>query len=214
MSAAVDGKGNRIDTDILVCGYIREKSKQYGLSIPSDINSICFLFWLIKVCDEWDSKYASKYIKIDGQTVRSLASRSCISTYGCHSIDKGSYCWEMEVKQIGLAFLLVGLVEDTPNNLQKCQESCDYVAGHGCVLYSADGKFSRGTNEDCFTKKYAESFEKEQNVGIRMILDMDNHTLSFNVNSKDYGIATDKLDKRRYRMLVGFVCEQHEVELL
>ena len=209
---AVDAEGNRIETDILVCGYIREKSEQYRLSIPGDINSICFLFWLIKVCDQWDSKYASKYIKIDGHVVESIKDVQYTSVYGCHCIDKGTHTWEMEVNQIGGQFLLIGLIEDEPNILEKSKKSAEYVRGHGCVLYINDGKFYRGSTTSG-NPYISTSVFGSKNYRIQMTLDMDNHKLCYAVNGKDYGVATNELDKQRYRMVVTFFYE-YSIKLL
>ena len=48
----VDAEGNRIQTDILVAGWIRECAKTNKLEIPNDITNTCFVFWFIKVCEE------------------------------------------------------------------------------------------------------------------------------------------------------------------
>ena len=67
---AVDGDGNRITTDILVEGYIRENAKKYNVLIPLDINTICFLFWLIKICDEWDKEFLAEGVDLDGEVIK------------------------------------------------------------------------------------------------------------------------------------------------
>ena len=47
-----------------------------------------------------------------------------------------------------------------------------------------------------------------------MTLDMDNHKLSYTVNDEDHGVATDELDKNKYRMIINFMYNNHEAELL
>ena len=63
----VDSNGQRIKTDTLVCGYVRNIMDIYNLEIPDEIIALCFLFWIIKVCDQWDGAlYDKKRIEIDG----------------------------------------------------------------------------------------------------------------------------------------------------
>ena len=40
-----ESNGKRITTDILVCGYIADVSKQYQLLIPDEIKRTCFVYW-------------------------------------------------------------------------------------------------------------------------------------------------------------------------
>ena len=60
-----DSKGERITTDILVSGYIKNVVKECNLLIADEIRAICYVFWLIKACDEWDKDSSTEYIKID-----------------------------------------------------------------------------------------------------------------------------------------------------
>ena len=53
----VDADGKRIKTDILVSGWIRDFGKLTQLLIPNDVTKICFMYWLIKCCDEWLREY-------------------------------------------------------------------------------------------------------------------------------------------------------------
>ena len=209
---AVDCEGKRIETDILVAGYINEHMNQYELQIPDDIIGICFLFWFIKVCDEWDREHLPGAVKIDGQTVKATSwGDQCV--YGCHSIDKGSHQWTLQLtrKTTGKWFC-IGIIEDKPEILKEFQNSVNFILEHGCLLHS-DGKFYRGSIT------YGESYMgqtrfEEEDTRIAMALDMDNHTLSFNIDGIDYGVATNKLDKDRYRMVITLDTENHEVKLL
>ena len=69
---AADSTGHRIKTDILVCVYMRENGQKCRLLIPVDVNKICFQFWLINVCDEWDKKYLSEEVELDGQIIKQI----------------------------------------------------------------------------------------------------------------------------------------------
>ena len=91
---SVDSKGERISTDILVAGYIREVTTNYKLFIPHDISGICFEYWLIQVSDEWDKEFIADHIQINGQIAKWEKEKpACI--YGKNGIESG---WEFCAK--------------------------------------------------------------------------------------------------------------------
>ena len=47
-----------------------------------------------------------------------------------------------------------------------------------------------------------------------MTLNMNNHTLSYKINDKDYGIVTDELDEKKYRLIVSMLYADEAIELL
>ena len=99
-SLQVDHNGNRIKTDILTSGYLRgEIETRYEILIPSEIKQLCFDFWLINICDEWDkTMYNDTRVEMDGQTVKMICNKeinfpfhlaetiSCTKN-GCFGID-------------------------------------------------------------------------------------------------------------------------------
>ena len=213
---AVDGQGKRIKTDILVYGYIRDINKKFKLLIPDDINKICFEYWLITVCDEWDKHYlSSEHVEIDesGATVKSIKA-GVVSIYGCRTVDKGVYSWQIKLMMNVAAtsrWFCMGVIQDKHGILERFKQSYMYVEHHGCCLHN-DGRFYRGSAS--FGKDYMDRFKVEEEIIILMTLDMDNHTLSYKVNDKDYGIVTDQLGKDRYRLVISFHDENYIVELL
>ena len=61
----VDRNNNKIKSDILVSGYIREAIQQeLDLKIPSEITKLCFIFWFIKPCDKWNKQLSHKDYQI------------------------------------------------------------------------------------------------------------------------------------------------------
>ena len=208
-AVAVDSQGNRIKTDILVSGYIKELTKEYELLIPSPIIDICFLFWFIKVCDEWDKEASADSIEIDGQMVHSTEG-GMRSLYGCQSISKGTHSWQIKFIT-KVEWICIGIIEDKPEILQKYRyhDISYYVSDYGCYVYNV-GNFwaKKGIN---FT--YCDQFGAKGTV-ITMTLDMDQHTLSYKINDKDYGIATDKLAKDKYRLIINLLHVDDTIELL
>ena len=73
----VNSKGNRIKTDILIAGYLRQDIEDsLKMLIPSEIKALCFVYWFIKICDEWDESYTDirdeQYVEFSGQIVKKL----------------------------------------------------------------------------------------------------------------------------------------------
>ena len=97
---SVDKNGDRIKTDILVVGCISNLNKQFKLLIPVEISSICFDYWLVKFCDEWDEKYSDENVENDGQ-IATVKNFGTISVYGCHSINRGcdTHSWEIKLNR-------------------------------------------------------------------------------------------------------------------
>ena len=95
-----DKNGDRIKTDILVVGYIRNISKECKLLIPVEITSICFDYWLIKFCDVWNKQFLAENAVINGQLATcTLMQYGATCIYGCHSIDErcGSHSWQIKL---------------------------------------------------------------------------------------------------------------------
>ena len=75
----VDHNGNRIRTDILICGYLREEIEdKLKILIPSEIQKLCFVYWFIDICDEWDiASHTKKKIAVDKQTITTIERGYC-----------------------------------------------------------------------------------------------------------------------------------------
>ena len=106
-SLDVDAKGARIMTDILTGGYLRQRIEQiYTLPIPSQIQTLCFMYWFIKGLDEWDVEMCKDdNVKFNGQIVKV---RNCTrSIYGRNSVSSGQYEWKLRLindKSISYSF--------------------------------------------------------------------------------------------------------------
>ena len=209
---AVDAEGQRIKTDILVAGYIKMVTKEYKLLIPNDIIRICFVHWLIKVCDSWDTHYIADTIEIDGQIVK-VKEKGFASVYGSHSICKGTYSWTLRFNTM-INSMVIGIIEDNEEILKKvlnenCNESA--FASYGRWIINKSDQFYDGYGAK--GKNYHEFVYKKDSI-IIVTLDMDNHSLSFAINGEDYGVATSKLDKDKYRFIINTWDPNEIVELL
>ena len=205
---AVDSKGKRIKTDILVSGWIRNIAKQNKLLIPQDINGICFEYWLLKECDHWDKSRLAINTEIDEQIVklRCIGDKQA-STFGCHSIDKGSYEWKIKFIS-DVQWCCIGIIEDTQEILKTYQNDNDYHYRNGGFILSVNGHFYGNTN-----RAYCAPFSKQGTI-ITIKLNMDERTLSYMVNDKDLGIAMRDIPKKAYRFALTMYYADCVIELL
>ena len=133
---AVDSHRKRIKTDVLVSGYIRNTARDHGLLIPDGINTICFEYWIVRVCDVWDQEFSSKLIKIKEDKVRA---GDCVwpqSIYGSHSVRTGSHSWSIRFKT-NVKWFCIGIIYDDPEILKQYQDNNGYKkTDNGCCLFN------------------------------------------------------------------------------
>ena len=185
----VDAKGKRIDTDILVAGYIRDCNKDYKLLIPEDINAICFVFWFIKVSDEWDRQYLAKNVEINGQIVHTETSQM-VSIYGSLGVDKGIHSWKLRLTS-DVQWMNIGFIEDNSDILKKHQTSNQYLYDKSGGCLSTDGKLYANIMSSTGTwfppKSYIPIPFRTLNVlktagtRITLTLDRENNTISYGI---------------------------------
>ena len=122
-----------------MAGYIRIFNKECKLLIPVEIISICFDYWLIKVCDEWDKQFLAEGVEIDGQQI-SISNNTINSFYGCYSFNTGEHSWQIKLHS-DISMFFIGIIEDDEAVLRRYQKSRWHWHANGCCLGS-DGQFS------------------------------------------------------------------------
>ena len=215
----VNANGKRIKTDILVVGWVREFSISNKLIIPKDITNTCFVFWLLKVCDEWDKYYSTAHYRFSNDSV-SLQVKDdedghldyTPSMYGSHSIGSGSYQWTITIKR-NVDWICVGIIEDKHKILQKflTENDYDYENG-GFVMLPTGVIYYRGGITFDFCDELKGSWD--ESLIVIMTLNMDDHTLSYKINDKDYGIAMEDIPQKSYRFVINMNHDGDEVEFL
>lgn len=206
---AVDVNGKRIKTDVLVFGWIRLLCKTYRLLMPNDITTICFDYWLIKVCDEWDRDFCVPDIAIEGASVMLTDNTSAItSVYGSHSLSSGSHEWMIRLKT-KITWICIGIIEDTNEILLKYQRDNDYYKENGAFIINNGDHFSNSR----WNWGYCEPF-KEKGTIIVMTLNMNECTLTYKINDKEYGIAMRDIPKKSYRFVASLNLKGDAIEFL
>ena len=208
----VNSKGERLVDDSLVIGWIRtEIEKKYKNSnIPYALKQLCFKFWLIKICDQWDLTYYDKkriLISNNGLTASAKDNTSC-SIYSKREIDIGDkYIWTLKMNSwfcewssiIGQPY--IGIIKSDEKILNRCK-----INGPS----EKDGYWFSASKAALHFRKFpAKKIQYGQRVTckgdvIEMCVDLRNNTVSYRINGTDYGVAYSNIDRCRYRLYVGF----------
>ena len=220
-SFSVDSSGQRIKTDILVSGYVRDVMNHHKIEIPDEIVGLCFLFWLITVCDEWDKSLChNEWVDIDGSCVTITDKYKygrtdvwCYTLFGGQVVESGVFKWCLKFNT-EIEWICVGIIIDDKEVIEKNKVSCnDYgrVQGHGCFLFPPDGGLRyRGLWDD-----YCDEFDVKRDTMIEMTLDMDEHTIQYTVNDTDHKVVKiESLSGHRYRLAITVDDKGDSMELL
>ena len=220
---AVDGKGNRIVTDILVFGYMRLEGKTYNVSIPDEIMRLCFSFWFLDVCDVWSKAQSCSCYTIDGPNAELINLPKdknefwMMSAFGTQSVSQGIFEWKIRFKT-AIQWICMWIIFDDEEVIRQSERSNSYSFNEGegcCLLNSLGNMYHHACNYgNC---GFTESFQDKDTL-ITMTLDMDKHSISYKINDKDYGVGYDGLYKDKYRlavtMCISYVRSGDGLELL
>ena len=216
-----DSNGNRIKTDILTLGYFRQDiENQLEISIPSEIKGLCFDYWFIKVCDEWDKLYLTRNedrIVVKDQIAKKMTLRSYddngSTIYGCHIIHSGEWEWLMKIN-CSNRNICIGIIEDNDQYLKDHTSNFDYdINGYGCWWFPDGSVSAKGIGRPHFTKKFQRFAMK--NIIVGMKVNMTTKKLGYSIDGDDYvEVPRLTLDKGKYRLAVTLFDLDDTIELL
>ena len=210
----VDADGNRIETDILISGYLRQDiENQLEMMIPPEIKGLCFQYWFIKVCDECkdDAEFA-------GQTVKRMVKNQHLTIYGRHSVQKGLFEWRLMVKSVNSG-ICIGIIEDKDEYLKKHIKNYNYdLYGYGCWWYP-DGTVSEESYREykVFTKTFQDKLTGKrtmQDVIVGIKINMEKKKISYSIDGDEYIDAPITLTRDKYRLAVSLFSVNDQIELL
>ena len=212
-------KGERIKTNILVSAWISNLKRANKMLIPRDIIDLCFTFWFIDVCDEWDKKYIDDAdVTLQGQCITMKntwdipqfgAQRSF---YGCHCVGDGIYEWIIRFNT-DMRWICIGIIEDEHEFLKEMvKDGNGYkTEGRGWFLMHNGTFYSQN---DGITSGFHAAFKAKGNI-ISTRADMNTYELSYKINEEDWKVATKLLKKDvKYRFVVTLLYEGNQIELL
>ena len=213
----VDSNGDRIKTDILACGYVRQEIENvYKIMIPSEIKQLCFVYWFINICDEWD-KTLMDGIDCDKQIVKSTDGHYA-TIYGMNVIKSGTYEWWLKLHHIHYGCICIGIIENKSEYLNKHLTNFDYdMYGYGCWWYPTGNLYGiseTGGKSEKFTKSFKCGNEDIKDVVIGMKVDLDTKSISYSIDGDEYKKAPCKIRTTECRLAVSLLAKDDQVELL
>ena len=196
---------------LLVSGFVRNAGEIYNIkNIPTDINTIIHLF--LKFYDHWSQKYSSDKMEIDNNGLScTVRGKRESSVFGTTVVETGVFVWRIEIEQAVIdeddEGPFVGIIVDDPKILEKFQND-DGWDNYGYQLCAVDGAVvPNGSMGGTKTWYYGCKWHKTSDI-LEISLDLNERTLSFKVNDKDYGVAYKDIEKRKYRLVLTSDCDQ------
>ena len=179
-----------------VYGYIHGLQRKYNQNIPKEIIFICILFYGNET-EEWDSKYISKYMEVSGKTLKQTRD-GMGSSFGKLVIDSGVFKWRLKINECQKYGFILGIraVDDKAEHLSTCMWFTDGGFHNG---YGWKSSTTRLSNNRGMLLGDEYGVEPSNGSIIEMILDLQNLTLSYIIDGKNYGKAFD-IKKCKYRL--------------
>lgn len=168
-----DQNGKHIMTNILTTGYLRQEIEAfYKISIPLEIKRVCFDFWFINICDQWDidtCKYEG--IECHGSIIEVNNLLDARSIYGTHSVSSGQYEWRLQhTSALEFAFFAVGIIQDDVLRQHLTRRFDIYRKGHGAFWFNYNGMFYKSSGPFKLTEQPRKDVK---DLRISMQLDLD-----------------------------------------
>eukprot|EP01084_Bolivina_argentea_P194509 333737_1 len=190
---------NHKQLQLVVDGYIREQESTLNLStiVPISINSIIYDYGLYS--ETWNKKHSNTKAVIDdiglcAEIFPSQKFGANTTIYGDYIIKKGDILtWNLTiVKAINCSFL-IGLVPNNEIILKKYQSDYFWHQGGGYVWCAFAGQFGYDTK---VKENYSENLYGNTGDVMKMILNINESTIHFVYNDKDYGNALAEIDHK------------------
>ena len=206
---------------LLVWGYIRNIVTAYkSLNVPLDIYNVMYLF--SRLNDIWSKEYSHKDLIIDQDgTYLKFVADSTQTAFGTNVVKKGIFSWKLQIiskKEINNVYgPCIGIVEDdellnedTLRDYQSddewCQIGCQLEAGISKLQYpwltfdETESKEKTWNYVKANHALYNDCIWNKPNDILEIVLNLDERTLRFILNDKDYGIAYREIKQASYRL--------------
>ena len=186
---------------LLFAGYLKENT---SYTIPTEIIELMFTFYFIS--HAWSERYSSTTMDIfenqDGHSM--LAVKGGMTAYSDNVVAIGAvHQWTIvmdSLNGVGAYYgypPYIGIIKDNDQILNhwKGQGNAFWFWHHGYQFCCGNKDIRHSTMK----KEYGQRCDKRGDV-ITVRLDLINFTVSFTINSKDYGIAFEDIEQCSYRL--------------
>ena len=213
------------ENEHLIFGYVHQIEQNYkNMNIPIDIINLVAYFYLLY--DEWDVNEKSECIQLSNNntciqnidTTKGYYTMSSIFGTTICKRDNGKYEWKLQVTNTNtnhqfedmngsnvIGIIKIGRYRDKSKNIDLDDDFLRSFYGYGVC----HGKAKATCNvpvavffDSLQDSKYGELFANINDT-MTVCLDMDNYTLSYNINGTDYGKAFDVDKDSDYKFAVS-----------
>ena len=183
-----------------MAGYVKV-AEMYKIKNVIEINDIIYLS---RLCDEWTDKYKTKNVLVVKKMQRLLSIPQRMQKIGIYIVSEGLFRWK--VKMVSFTFNshggppFIGIIEDKEDFLEELFEDGEqsWWDDHGYEFCARTGSLFGDT--DCHvTSMYQCRWMNDGDV-LEMTLNLDERTLGFTVNNKDFGVAFSNIKQAKYRL--------------
>lgn len=201
-----------IDKEVLlVAGYIR--NIDIKKIIPDVIKDEIYKYQKL-MYDKWDKKYSHQDMIIDDDgtndvSILTYSTVNALRAYGSQVIDHGIFTWKIKIISTGdwnpySTEANIGIIEDNEKVLTQDQEDEDWFeTEHGYQFDSGNGAVYT-SNKFAEIIRGASKYQREfkSNDIFEMTLNLEERTLSFNINKCGSWTAVRNIAKVNYRLIM------------
>ena len=202
-----------IKSKYLINGYIRNVQQNLlphdipFFIIPPSIVDICLLFFYI--FNEWDVDSKPMKIKVEGDTITSLADGSWNTILMKNVISNGKWVWKFKILNREYSCILIGILRN-----DKKSDYGEYIGDLEYCSYAFDGSWASISTYDKLNNWDGHyGIKLKTNDIVEMHIDLDELSLSFVINDKSYGKSHD-IVKGEYVAAISFCQAKDSIQIL
>ena len=192
--------------NMCLSGYLYQSTSR-DVTIPAVISDLIFEHQRFK--PSWDESISHQGLLIEDGVVRHVhqqRSSGYICSFGLKSPKSLKRCeWKIQIHKVA-AYIKIGIIDEANATAQLCTFG-DKPFGYG---YNSSGQISNSQK----WKDYGHAFQSNDVITVVLDMSQKEHTLSFQHNKKDYGVAYTVDSSKEYRFVVESYGEGDHYEMI